>query len=112
MAKLTGPLLSSGAAGSLSDVLTFSSRRSGPQTRFQRRQRDILTSKREAQRGAYGAGVEAWRSLSASEKNYWRELAVGKKMTGYNLFMQNYLLIVPAIYGEAIFGAVLYGQER
>jgi len=51
--------------------------------------------KTEAQtivRNKLKAGVIAWQSLTQSQKKVYNELAKGKQLTGYNVFMKKYLL--------------------
>lgn len=74
MAKTKGPLLSIEAHGSIGRELTFSTRRSGPQVRFQRKQKDYENAARETARNAYRYGIELWNYLPASEKALWTEI--------------------------------------
>jgi len=71
MAKITGPLLSQEARGSIASRLTFSVRKTGQQARFQRAQKDVVTVKRTVQRQKFSLGLDFWRSLPDNEKNYW-----------------------------------------
>lgn len=71
MAKLTGPLLSLDAHGSVGRALTFSSRRSGSQVRFQKKQPDVITTARTTQRGFFEDGYAAWNTLNAAEQQQW-----------------------------------------
>lgn len=72
--KLTLPLISAEARGSIYKVLTFSVRRSGQQVRWQNKQKDVLTAKRSVQRKKFLLGLDLWRSLPDNEKNYWNIL--------------------------------------
>lgn len=74
MAKLNGPLLSLDAHGSVGRALTFSSRRSGAQVRFQKKQPDYENAARETVRNAYRWAIELWNYLPAAEKAYWTEI--------------------------------------
>jgi len=49
------------------------------------------TEKQQAHRKKYGEGVEAWRNLTNEEKDVYNKRAVGRKMSGVNLFMKEYL---------------------
>jgi len=53
---------------------------SNPQTIRQQSWRDVVAS-----------GVLAWRALSASQKLKWNKLANGRRMSGYNAFLSDYL---------------------
>ena len=60
MAKLTSPLHSLSARGTIAGGLTFSIRPSGQQVRWQRKQKDIITSARSAQRAKFLLGRDSW----------------------------------------------------
>lgn len=111
MAKLEAPLLSEQASGTLAGVLTFSSRKSGQQVRFQKKQKDVITSLRTAQRAKYNEAVSAWNNLNPTQKANWTRQAQGQNLTGYNLFISIYLneYSTPAYYGFAIYGESLFG---
>ena len=116
MVKVKGPLFSLTASGKIAERLVFSVRSSGQQVRFQKKQKDVLTASRLTQRGAYLQGVNAWKILTDNEKMEWITEAKPIQMTGYNLYMQNYLndfvngrkkaTFGIAIYGRSIFGSV------
>lgn len=72
--KLKKPLFSETARGTLAKCLTFSERGSGSQVRFQRKQKDVVTSARTAQRNNF---------LTA--KNMWSVYEVGIAQCGYVL---------------------------
>ena len=116
MAKIKGPLLSQRASGTIAERLVFSLRSSGQQARFQNKQKDVITDLRTTQRAYYLAAVSAWNLLNSSEKQEWREQAVSKHYTGYNLFVKIYInnLIYAeqkATFGVAIYGNALYGYS-
>ncbi len=71
MAKLTGPLFSLSAHATLGKCLTYSSRRSGAQVRFQKPQTDYMTLARQEQRTRFWAAVQWWKDLTAAEKAMW-----------------------------------------
>jgi len=75
MVKITGPLHSDSASGTISDVLTFSNRATGQQCRYQRKQKDVITPLRTAQRFKFSLAKDWWLQLNGSEKNEWAVLA-------------------------------------
>jgi len=114
MSKLIGPLLSLKASGSIAGNLTFSERKTGSQVRFQKKQKDVLTSDRVAHRARFLEAVASWNVLSEEEKLDYKHRAVSLAMTGYNLYLKEYLLappiiFFPAYYGEGIYGDSIYG---
>jgi len=52
------------------------------------------TEAQQAQRGKLAAGVLAWQGLTDEQKNQYNEKAKGKGMSGYNLFLKEYLLSI------------------
>lgn len=100
MAKLTKPLMSSAAHGSVGPALTFSKRISGNQVRYQKKPKDVITAAVAEHRAKYAAGAARWRNYSDAMKQYWNDLAVKLNLTGYNLFMRKWLmgLILPPEY--------------
>lgn len=89
--KITGPLHSDIAGGRFGKQLTFSNRKSGQQVRFQKKQKDIITADRIIQRYLFSDGISVWNSMSSIAKNIYNERAKGEAMTGYDIFMKEYL---------------------
>ena len=46
----------------------------------------------QTNRGKMTAGVAAWLALTQEQKNQYNKAAIGKRMSGYNLFLKQYLL--------------------
>lgn len=104
------------ARGIIGERLVFSKRASGQQARFQKAQKDVLTSDRVAQRTLYVDGVSIWNDLTDIEKGVFVSSAKLLHMTGYNLFMREFLLFpfsssILGLYGLRIYGRFLYGKE-
>lgn len=74
MVKITGPLHSDEASGTIADVLTFSKRSSGQQCRYQKKQKDVVTPDRIVQRTKFSLGLDLWKFMPSNEKNYWKEV--------------------------------------
>jgi hypothetical protein len=49
------------------------------------------TEAQQANRQKMSDAVSAWQDLTPFEKNCYNAFAVGKKLSGYNLFLKNYL---------------------
>ena len=75
MAKVTGPLLSTSASGSIGPRLTYSKRASGAQVRIQRAQKDYENEARVKQRTRFFMAKEWWLDLSTAEKTEWEIIA-------------------------------------
>jgi len=50
------------------------------------------TETQQTQREKLANGVLAWQALTDEEKNQYNKKAIGKGMSGYNLFLKEYLL--------------------
>ena len=74
MTKVIGPIHSDSASGGLGDALTFSTRRGYNLVRYQRKQKDVITPDRTAQRFKFLQGLILWRSLPSVERYYWSEV--------------------------------------
>ena len=46
----------------------------------------------QANRAKMAAAVLAWKALTQEQKNQYNKNAIGKRMSGYNLFLKEYLL--------------------
>ena len=77
MAKLTGPLFSLQAGGSIGPRLTYSQRKSGAQVRVQKAQLDVITADRSTERGYFQDSATAWGTLSDDEKSQWNVFNAG-----------------------------------
>lgn len=73
MAKTKGPLLSLNAHGRVSQELTYSTRKSGSQVRFQRNQVDVTTTARTTQRGYFEEAFGKWNSLTDEQQQQWND---------------------------------------
>jgi len=74
MVKLTGPLMSLEARGSLGPGLTYSERKSGSQVRFQQPQKDNITPARTIQRKYFIIAITWWYKLTSTEQQEWHSL--------------------------------------
>lgn len=101
--KVNGPLFSTEARGSVTDSLTFSKRTSGQQVRFQRKQKDVITTGRTTQRSKFSAAILRWKTRDFGVDEFglsffgmdtadFERIATLYYITGYNYFLQDYLL--------------------
>ena len=97
------PLMSESARGSIADVLTFSVRGSGQQVRYQKKQKNEPSAGQLVARGVYADACEAWRAQEFGEiqfgdhffgdsEEFNNGLAEGEEMSGFNIFVQYYIL--------------------
>ena len=103
MTKVILPLMSESAKGSIADVLTFSVRGSGQQVRYQRKQKNEPSAGQLTARAVYADACLSWRALEfgviqfgdfyfGDSEEFNNGLAVGEGMSGFNIFVQDYIL--------------------
>jgi hypothetical protein len=90
MAKIEGPLMSIEAHGTIGSRLTFSSRKTGQQVRFQNRQVDAQSSAQLEQRYLFDLWRKRWSELSSASQKEYNDRTISEQlnMTGYNLFIK------------------------
>lgn len=81
MTKLVGPLCSFEARGTIAKCLTFSMRKSGSQVRWQKKQDDVLTSAREAQREEFLEARDSWNLYDFGIQQFGFFLCGGKDIS-------------------------------
>jgi hypothetical protein len=103
MAKTTLPLMSESAHGTIGGVLTFSLRGSGQQVRYQKKQKNAPSADQLVARAVYADACLAWKALEfgviqfgdhyfGDSEEFNNELAEGEGMSGFNIFVQDYIL--------------------
>lgn len=99
MSKITGPLQSEQATGKIGKSVIFRKKKGTPfASKFYypgSKKSYTKSASQEAQRQKYLEGTNAWSDLSPEEKAEYITRATGLNMSGYNLFMKEYLLAAP-----------------
>jgi len=75
MAKVSFPLFSLNAHGTLAGILTYSTRKIVKQVRYQKPQKDYENLARKVQRDKFRTGCALWNALSPEQKAVWTTLA-------------------------------------
>lgn len=73
MAKITQPLLSAEASGSIGPRLTYSKKATGQQVRIQKAQADVVTAGRTTQREYFIEAYGKWNSLTNEQQQQWND---------------------------------------
>lgn len=81
MVKLRGPLHSQSASGTIAGNLTFSRRKSGQQVRWQRKQKDVITAGRTAQRNKFLDCKDSWNLLDFGMQEFGFLMLGGRVVT-------------------------------
>lgn len=80
------------AHGALGKTLIFARRRGKVYIKRYRSPKNPNSTDQQIQRTKFQDAVQAWGYLPESAKTWWRVRATGQSPTGYNLFVQAYLL--------------------
>ncbi len=91
MARITHPLHSLAASGSIGSRLTFSRVKSGGVVKNWSKPTDRKTAAQLAQRAAYQSGIAYWKTLTTAQKLLYNTTAEKEHITGFNLFMRGWL---------------------
>lgn len=113
MAKITAPLLSLSASGSVANTLNYSKYKSVSYVRFKSllvKARDSKTIKQFAWRDFFTTIYFIWKNLSVNDREILTELQKGKPMTGWNIFAKMYMLRKPTDAGNTRAGLSTFGN--
>jgi len=94
MAKVTGPLMSLDASGTVADTITFSKWKGANYVRLTVIPNNPQTASQVSQRDTLTAGVSTWRngvSCNATSKASWDACASGLGMSGFNRFTKKFI---------------------
>jgi len=87
-AKVTGPLFSISASGTVAKSMTFSSWKGISYVREWFTPANPQTAKQTNNRTALSLLVESWQGESGSTQDFWNEDAQGYAMSGFNLYVK------------------------
>ena len=111
MAKVQRPLFSLDASGSIGDVITYSKTFGGNVCKKIPVVNVEPSSHQLRIREIYSEGVEEWNDLTEEQKEIYNESAIGLQMTGFNLFMQEYMNEHSGYLPHGKYGTDKYGQK-
>lgn len=87
MAKVSGPLHSLEASGTVGNTLTMLKQRGRQLAKFKSKPGGAPTAAQLAQRARYRAAVDAWNLLDPAGKAAWQDAADAKRITAFNAFL-------------------------
>lgn len=116
MANAILPLLSAKAQGTIADVLTFQERKGRHKVRFQRKQKDAHSDNQIPYRALIIQGNATWKGMSLPQKEVYNVQAVGRPMSGFNIFMSLFMKQTTPpdqryIFGEGTSGYFNFGRD-
>lgn len=111
MVKVKSPLFSSTARGNLGKILIFTKSKAKKIVKKFFKSFDNKTEKRLEIRLVYSQGCSAWNLLTPAEKETYNENSKGKNLTGFNLFMREYLEEYIPLSNNGLYGTGLYDHS-
>ena len=84
MAKVSGPLFSMTAAGTVGDGICFQKGPGGHRVTLKPVHRDLRAASQLAHRASYQSAVSYWKSLHVHEKEFYNFLGHQIQITGFN----------------------------
>jgi len=96
MARVTGPLFSLDASGTVADAMTFSKWKGLNYVRLRVIPANPQTDSQVSQRDTLAAATSTWKnavSLPAASKNSWGASASGTGMSGFNRFTSVFIRV-------------------
>lgn len=91
MPKVTGPLFSLGAGGTLGKAITYKGSISGARVEKVPRPRNVRSAAQVLQRNEFKDGASFWKTLTPEEKAAYTAGGDVLGITGYNYFLQQWL---------------------
>ncbi len=94
MAKVTGPLFSLDASGTIAGAMTFSKWKGQNYVRLRVDPANPQTASQTSQRNTLAAAVSCWKNLTsidATSKTSWDASASGTGMSGFNRFTRSFI---------------------
>lgn len=110
MAKVTGPLLSLSAHGSVGKTVTFVRGNSFTLARGYASHPDAKTEGQLKWRELYNNGCKLWANLSSSEKLALKITGAKLTMSGFNKYLRSFLRSKPTYCGTAFLGMCQLGD--
>ena len=112
MVKLAGPLFSIEAQGTIGGAITYQKGFGKHRAMRVPTHRDAESAGQLTQRSLFLDAVAAWNALSAPEKAAYNTRAKFLQMTGYNLFVKEYIANPPVpVMEQVIFGGSIYNTS-
>jgi len=110
MAKVTGPLFSQEATGSVGMFATFRKGKVWDQVTPQFHRGPARSAPLTAHRAFYAAGCVAWGNLTPTEKETYAD-PPRPELSAFNYFMQVYLMADVILLGWILFSSATFNEE-
>jgi len=109
--KLKSPLFSLTASGHFKKAIIFTSSKGIAIAKSFFKSKDTKSSVQLDRRLIYRQGVNEWNYLPEGEREEYDNKAKGKPLTGFNVFMKEYLKSHNLPYCMSVYGIGIYGID-
>lgn len=109
MVKIDAPLFSSDARGKLGYTLVYTKLNGKNVVKKYIKGTDLSTTEQVIERDIFLAGANTWRTLTPAEQAPYKDRAKGKALTGYNIYMSDYIIEQRRLLNYARYGQGKYG---
>jgi hypothetical protein len=92
MSSVQGPLLSLTARGTVGGVIVYRTSARGTTVSRSPSRTPPPSAAQTARRERYRNAVAEWRTLDSTERQAWKDAAGSTNLTGYNVWIRQYLL--------------------
>ena len=111
MVKVKNPLFSFTASGHFKKVIIFTSSKGTAIAKKFFKSKDTKSPVQLTRREIYIQGVNGWNYLPEGEKEEYEERAKAKALTGFNIFMREYLKSHNLPYSMGVYGLGIYDLD-
>lgn len=108
MARLTGPLFSLAASGTIADTLTFANWKGIPYVRTRVIPANPNTTAQQETRGVFATLNEMWKRMPTWARKPWQYFVRGKPLTARNRFLQ---VNLPLLINDADLSDIMLGDN-
>lgn len=91
MPKITAPLFSLTAAGTIAGLITYRTNGRAQIAQANRTEQPTRTPRQARHRTLFLRAANAWHEVPAETRTKWRDLAVRQTLTAWNLYLREYL---------------------
>jgi hypothetical protein len=90
--RVSGPLFSLGASGTLAKTLVYRTSSAMSTVAPRSAKARAASPAQQAHRARVKSGVVSWKAQSAPVREQWRDAAAGTVLTGYNVWLREWVL--------------------
>ena len=91
MPRVTGPLFSAGASGAFAGVCEFRMVNGKAVVTAAKRMNRPQGPEQQANAARFKTAIGGWKSLDEEQQGLWKTKAAFQKLTGYQLYLREYL---------------------